>query len=169
MQPHAWHLKHRLRPGVASLIRMGIFFHPTQNLHNWEGGYYEEHPHQLCIFHALLPLSLAHFKFKAEMNRFEFFEINYHHCHRKCICCHLWGIERGGGHLDGRGVLGGATSHPLLSQAAPSTGNPASPGLTWPHPAVLTAPTRSSSLTRQSLQHQPDHPVHSSEFFEHQN
>lgn len=28
MQPHAWHRKHRLRPGVASLIRMGIFFTP---------------------------------------------------------------------------------------------------------------------------------------------
>lgn len=49
MQPHAWHLKRWLRPGVASLIRMGIFFHPTQNLHNWEGGCYEDHPTD-CAF-----------------------------------------------------------------------------------------------------------------------
>lgn len=97
MQPHAWHLKRRQRPGVASLIRMGIFFHPTQNLHNWEGGYKEDPPHQLCVFQAFLPLPLAHFKFKGEMNRFEFFEINYHHCHGKCIHHLPSGVERGGG------------------------------------------------------------------------
>lgn len=51
-----------------------------------------------CAFSVpLLPPSFAHFKFKAEMNLFEFFEINYHHCHRKCICCLPWGVERGRG------------------------------------------------------------------------
>jgi hypothetical protein len=32
-----------------------------------------------------------------------------------------------GGDLDWIGMLGGAIDHPLLSQACPSTGNPASP------------------------------------------
>lgn len=73
----------RQGPGVASLIRMGIFYHPTQNLHNWEGGRGEDPPRRSCIFHGLLPRSLAHFEFKGKMNRFEFFEINYHHCHGK--------------------------------------------------------------------------------------
>ena len=84
--------------GFASLIRTGIFFfHPTQNLHNWEGGYDMAPPHRLCVLQALLLLSLAHFKSKGEMNRFEFFEINYHPCHGKCIWGLPSGVERGGG------------------------------------------------------------------------
>ena len=91
----------------------------------------------MCVFRALLPRSLAHFEFKGEMNRFEFFEINYHHCHGKCIRCLPAGVEKGGGDLLCGGAPGGDTCPPSLGWTQRKS---ISPGLV---PPTLRAPPTS--------------------------